>query len=315
MQIEKKSAYWHFFMPIIFIILYGSGFVGAKLGLPYAEPLTFLSLRFMGTALLLYLIVLFLRAPWPRRLPEIGHIMIAGFLMQGVFSVGVFTAIYLGISPATSALIIALQPILVALGAAPILGEKIRLQQWSGLLLGLLGVFLVVSHKLTFSHTHIVGLAMSFLGLFGLTAGNLYQKRFCSQMNIFSGGMIQSITAGIAVSIGALLFESMQVTWTNQFVFALTWMSIVVSIGALSVLYLLIRHGEVSQVASLFYLVPVSTAIIAFFIYHEMIDLFGIIGICVTAFGIILVQKHINLSLNISLSSFFYKQRKVRKGG
>lgn len=291
MEIEKKSAYWHFFMPIIFVILYGSGFVGAKLGLPYTGPLTFLLLRFICATALLCLIALFLRAPWPRRLQEIGHIMIAGLLMQGVFSVGVFEAINLGISPATSALIIALQPILVALCSAPILGIKIRLPQWIGLILGLLGVLLVVSHKLTFSHTHIIGLAMSFLGLFGLTAGNLYQKRFCSHMNIFSGGMIQSLTAGIAVTVGAFLFESMQVSWTNQFIFALVWMSVVVSTGALSVLYLLLRHGEVAQVASLFYLVPVSTAIIAFFIYNEAIDMLGLVGIFITALGIILVQK------------------------
>lgn len=299
MEIIKKSTYWHFFMPIIFVILYGSGFVGAKLGLPYAGPLTFLSLRFLCATVLLYLMTLFLHAPWPQKLREIGHIIIAGFLMQGVFSVGVFEAINLGISPATSALIIALQPILVALGAAPILGTKIRLPQWFGFLLGLLGVLLVVSHKLTFSHTHMVGLAMSFLGLFGLTAGNLYQKRFCSHMNIFSGGMIQSLTAGIAVFVGAFLFESMHVTWTNQFIFALTWMSVVVSIGALSVLYLLLRHGEVAQVASLFYLVPVSTAIIAFFIYNEAIDILGIVGIFITALGIILVQKRGSLQTGI----------------
>lgn len=291
MKIEKKSAYWHFFMPIIFVILYGSGFVGVKLGLPYTEPLTFLSLRFICSTALLYLMTICLRAPWPRKPQEIVHIMVAGLLMQGVFSVGVFEAIQLGISPATSALIIALQPILVALGAAPVLGTKIRLPQWCGLLLGLLGVLLVVSHKLTFSHTHMMGLAMSFVGLLGLTAGNLYQKRFCSHMNILSGGMIQSVTTAIVVSVAAFLFESMQVSWTPQFIFALAWMSVVVSIGALSILYLLLRHGEMAQVASLFYLVPVSTAIIAFFVYHEVIDMLGIAGIFTTALGIILVQR------------------------
>jgi drug/metabolite transporter (DMT)-like permease len=286
-----KSPYWHFIMPLIFVTLYGSGFVGAKLGLPYAGPLTFLVLRFICTTILLSVIALFLRAPWPLQRSEIGHIMVAGLLMQGVFSVGIFVAINLGISPATSALIIALQPILVALGAGPVLGEKILLRQWCGFLLGLIGVMLVVSHKLTFNHTHLIGLAMCFLGLFGLTAGNLYQKRFCSHMNIFTGGIIQSFTACIAVCVCAVLFESIQVAWTNQFIFALAWMSVIVSIGALSVLYLLIRHGEVSQVASLFYLVPVSTAIIAFFVYNETIDLFGIIGIFITAIGITLVQK------------------------
>ncbi|MBA2652132.1 MAG: DMT family transporter [Tatlockia sp.] len=288
---ETQSARWHFFMPLVFISLYGSGFVGAKLGLPYAQPLTFLVLRFACTALLLLLMVFLWHSPWPRKLNELAHIMVAGLLMLGVFSAGVFVAINCGISPSISALIIALQPILVGLGAGPILGEKIRVQQWAGLLLGLLGVFLVVSHKLTFSHMDMVGLAMNFLGLLGLTAGNLYQKRFCADMNIFSGGLIQSLTAGVAVFIAALIFESMQIVWNGQFIFALAWMSIVVSFGALSVLYLLIRHGEATRVASLFYLVPVSTSLFAYFVYNETIDKFTIGGIIIIALGIMLVQK------------------------
>jgi len=296
---EKKSARWHVLMPLIFVTLYGSGFVGAKLGLPYAAPCTFLALRFFCTTLVLLSITLLLKSPWPRHLTEILHIMVAGLLMLGLFSVGVFVAINLGISPAISALIIALQPILVALGARSMLGEKIVFRQWCGFVLGLLGVLLVVSHQLTFSHGHLLGLTMCFLGLFGLTAGNLYQKRFCSHMNIFSGGMIQSFIAGIAMLAAALLFESMQITWTAQFVFALAWMSLVVSIGALSVLYLLIRHGEAAQVASIFYLVPVSTTIIAFVVYGATIDLFASIGMLVTAVGIILVQQRKSSSSKI----------------
>lgn len=154
-------------------------------------------LRFIIATLLLGLIAWLIRASWPRGINEIKHIVIAGFLMQGVFSVGVFVAIYLGISPAISALIIALQPILVALIAASMLGEKVRLIQWYGLLLGLLGVVLVIYHKLSFSHAHMLGLAMSFLGLFGLTAGSLYQKQFCAHMNVFSGGIIQKQNNGV----------------------------------------------------------------------------------------------------------------------
>ncbi|KTD30428.1 DMT family transporter [Legionella maceachernii] len=288
---ETQLTRWHFFMPLIFITLYGSGFVGAKLGLPYSEPLTFLTWRFACTTVLLFFIALLLRVPWPRSLEEVAHIMVAGLLMLGVFSTGVFVAIYLGISPAISALIIALQPILVALGAAFILKERIQLQQSIGFLLGFLGVFLVISHQLTLNHANVVGIAMSFLGLFGLAAGNLYQKRFCAHMNLLSGGLLQSLAAGISTLIGAILFESMQIDWTNQFIFALGWMSVVVSIGALSILYLLIRHGAILKVASLFYLVPVSTAVIAFFVYKEAIDGFGLVGIVVIAFGIMLVQK------------------------
>jgi drug/metabolite transporter (DMT)-like permease len=289
----SKSARWHLVMPIIFVILYGSGFVGAKLGLPYAEPLTFLVWRFVITTILLTLIAIFLGSPWPRKISEIMHLMVAGLLILATFSAGVFVAIYLGISPGVSALIIALQPILVALGVGPILGEKIFLRQWCGLVLGLIGVALVVSHKLTFDHAHVLGFFMAILGLLGLTAGNLYQKRFCSQMNIFTGSVIQSFSAGIAVLLGALIFESMKVEWTDQFVFALGWMSIVVSIGALSILYLLIRHGEANQVASIFYLVPVSTTLISFFIYFEPIDLMVILGISVIAIGILLTRKKV----------------------
>jgi drug/metabolite transporter (DMT)-like permease len=298
---ENQSARWQYLMPLIFVTLYGSGFVGAKLGLPYSEPLTFLMWRFACTTILLLFIALLLGVPWPRKLNEIGHIMVAGLLMLGVFSTGVFVAIYLGISPAISALIIALQPILVALGAGPVLKEKIQLQQWIGFILGLFGVFLVISHKLTMNHADVLGIGMCFLGLFGLTAGNLYQKRFCAHMNIFSGGLLQSLASGIAVFIAALTFETMQVNWTNQFVFALAWMSIVVSIGALSLLYLLIRHGAVIQVASLFYLVPVSTAVIAYFVYNEAIDGVAMLGILIIALGIMLVQKRRFLPVKVSV--------------
>lgn len=287
---ENSALVKPLLMPLAFVTLYGSGFIGAKLGLPYSEPLTFLACRFAITSFLLTLIAFFFRACWPKKMSEIGHLMIAGLLILGLFSVGVFVAIDLGLSPAVCALIIALQPILVALGAGAFLGEKITLRQWIGLLSGLMGVALVVSHKLTFNNAHLFGLGMSVLGLIGLTLGNLYQKRFCATMNIFSGGAVQSLTAGVAVLIGAYIFESMQITWTGQFIFALAWMSIVVSIGALSILYSLIRQGNASEVASLFYLIPVSTAVASFFIYHEIIDWVGILGVLIIALGIILAQ-------------------------
>jgi len=290
----------HVLIPLLFVTLYGSGFVGAKLGLPYAQPLTFLTWRFAFVCAVLTVIAILFRSPWPKKILQIFHMMIAGLLLLGTFSIGVFVAINLGISPAVSALIIALQPILVAIGAGPILGEKVVFRQWLGLFLGLIGVGLVVSQKLTLNHAHFVGILMAIVGLIGLTAGNLYQKRFCSNMNILTGGIIQSFAAGVAALIGALIFESMKVVWSGQFIFALGWMSLVVSIGALSLLYVLIRQGEISQVASIFYLVPVSTAIISFFLYGETIDSFGIIGIVITGCGIILVGKNKSNSHQIS---------------
>lgn len=291
LSIFNKFLPKHIILPLIFVTLYGSGFVGAKLGLPYAPPLTFLMWRFAFSSILLTLIAILLRSPWPQEIKNISHIMVAGLLMQATFSAGVFVAIYLGVSPAVSALIIALQPILVALGAGPILRETVFLRQWLGLLLGLVGVALVVSHNITFSYTHIEGIMMAILGLLGLTIGNLYQKRFCSNMNIFTGGVIQSIAAFSSVFVAALVFESMAITWSGQFLFALTWMTAGVSVGAVSLLYVLIRQGEVSQVASIFYLVPVSTAVLSFALYHQTIDLIGILGMVITATGIIFVNK------------------------
>ena len=287
----NKLISWHIMLPLLFVTLYGSGFVGAKLGLPYAEPLTFLVWRFAFSSLLSALIAMGLGSPWPRKIKEIGHIMMAGLLLQGTFSAGVFVAIYLGVLPAVSALIIALQPILVALGASLVLDEVVFLRQWLGLLLGLVGVALVVSHNISFNQAHMLGILMAVVGLLGLSMGNLYQKRFCANMNVFTGGVIQSIAAFSAVLVGAVSFESMTIQWTGQFLFALTWMTVVVSLGAVSLLYVLIRHGEVSQVASIFYLVPVSTAILAFLIDHQTIDYFGMLGMMITALGIVLVNK------------------------
>lgn len=290
-DMEIKSNRWHLVMPLVFVTLYGSGFVGAKLGLPYAAPLPFLAWRFLIAAILLMFIAFFVNAAWPKKISEVLHMSMAGLLTIATFSAGTFMTIYLGVSPAISALIIALQPILVALGAGPILGEKITLRKWCGLFLGLMGVVLVVYHKVTFSHAHVIGVFTSVIGLLGLTAGNLYQKRFCSKMNIFTGGAIQALAAGIAMLVLGLIFESMHVEWTGQFIFALTWMTVVVSIGALSILYLLIRHQEASQVASIFYLVPVSTTILSFLLFKENIDLFAVMGIVITAFGVILANK------------------------
>jgi drug/metabolite transporter (DMT)-like permease len=289
---DKKSVGWHLIMPLMFVTLYGSGFVGAKLGLPYAEPFIFLAWRFFIASILLCTIAVMFKASWPRNLTEFMHLSVAGLLMVATFSAGTFETVYLGISPAISALIIALQPILVALGANQILGEKITSIKWCGFLLGLVGVALIVGSNVKFNYQHIWGIITSIIALLGLTVGNLYQKRFCSKMNIFTGSTVQTFSSGCAMLVMALLFESMHVNWTGQFIFALSWMTIVVSIGALSILYLLIKHQEANQVASFFYLVPVSTAIISFFIYGETINHVGVLGMIITTAGIVFVNHN-----------------------
>ncbi|MXR37237.1 DMT family transporter [Craterilacuibacter sinensis] len=294
-QPESVSPVSHLLLPLMFVVLYGSGFVGAKYGLPYCPPLTFLVLRFTIAAALIVVLAMLVRAPWPKSLREILHIAVAGALTVGAFSAGVFVAISVGLSPAISALIIALQPILVAVFARRVLGEYLSWQQWIGLGMGLIGVAFVVWHKIDFSAFQLFGVGMSIIGLFGVTLGNLYQKRFCASMSIFPGGAIQSATSAVLLLPFAVIFERIEVVWHPEFVIALTYMSAGVSIGALSLLYIMIRRGDVSRVASVFYLVPVSAAVASYLLYGEIFDIQVITGVSVVAIGVYFVNSSSNI--------------------
>jgi len=274
-----------------FVALHGAGFVGARLGLPHAEPFAFLALRFALAAGILAAIALAIGQPWPqgRRqvLPTIG----AGLLTVGVFSAGVFYSIAGGLPPALSALIIALHPILIAVLAPALLGERVSARQWSGLLLGLLGVFLVLRHGLEDQPALGLPVLYSFIGLIGLSAGNLYQKARCAEMPLFAGSAHQCAVCAAACALGAVACESGDVRWTGEFIVALGWMAIVVSVGAVSILYVLLRHGEVSRVAGLFYLVPVSAALSAYALFGQEIAATQWLGIAIAGTGVALATR------------------------
>ena len=228
--------------------------------------------------------------PWPGTLPRRRHVSAAGLLTVATFSAGVFESINFGISPALSALINALQPLLVAVLARRVVRENVSARQWVGLALGLIGVIFVLGHKIHFDSTHTVGVAMSIIGLMGVTAGNLYQKRFCAGMNVVTGGAIQSGASALAMLLLVSMFETPTIRWTPPFIAALAYMVVGVSIGALSLLYLMIRRGDVSRVASMFYLVPVSAAAASFFIFGERFDATVVTGVCIVALGVLLVN-------------------------
>lgn len=268
-------------LPLLFIVLSGSGFVSTRLGLSHAEPFVFLGLRFALAAAILAGIAIAVRAPWPRDLRETTHIGIAGLLGIGLFSSGVCYSIALGVPPAVSALIIALHPILVALGAGPLLGERVTPRQWLGLLLGLAGVYLVLRGRLQVDPAYLDAALLSVLGLLGMSAGNLYQKKRCPGMHPLTGSTLPMLA-------GAALFETGQVTWNGEFVVALLWMAIPVSVGAVTLLGLLIQRGEVSRVASIFYLMPVSAAITAYLLFGQTIEATAFGGIALAAAGVLL---------------------------
>lgn len=277
-------------LALLFILLYGSGFVGAKLGLPYAEPLTFLALRFAITTALLLLAALLLRSPWPGTAAELLHIAVAGLLLVATFSVGVFVSLELGISPAVCALIIAGQPALVAVLGRPLLGQRVGGRQWLGIAIGFVGVSMVVWKGVPAESDYPAAVLLAVVGLLGLTLGNLYQKRFCGSMPILTGGLIQSGISAAAVAWLALALDEGTVRWSAELLIALSWMSIAVSIGALSILYLLIRSGETTRVASVFYLVPVSTALIAYTVLGSTLSLREAAGMMVAVAGVYLIN-------------------------
>lgn len=276
--------------PALFVLLWSTGFIGARLALPHSGPLTFLSLRYVLAAGLLVLVSLVSRAPWPRRPTEAAHFAVAGLLVHGVYLGGVFLGISFGVEAGLSALIVGLQPILTAVLAGVLLGERVTRRQWLGLGLGLCGVTLVLAGKLGESSGSLLGIAACAAALIGITIGTLYQKRFCANMDLRTGSVVQFVAAGLATAPLAWWLEDMQIEWTGEFVFALFWAVFVLSLGAVSLLYLLIRRGAASEVASLFFLVPPCTALIAWPLFSETLGRLALAGMAVTAIGVALAS-------------------------
>ncbi|HEX6958424.1 MAG TPA: DMT family transporter [Ferrovibrio sp.] len=280
-------------MPGLFVLLWSTGFIGAKLGLPYAEPMTFLVLRFAVVTILLAAFAALSRAPWPRSLAEAGHIALAGLLLQAVYLGGVFASIFHGVPAGVSALIVGIQPLLVAAGAGPLLGERVTARQWLGLVLGLVGVVLVVWTKLGSGVGTPWGYALSVIALIGITLGTLYQKKFCPAIDLRSGTAIQFAASAVFLAPFALLFEARRIVWSGEFVFALGWLCIVLSLGAISLLFVLIRRGAAAKVSSLFFLVPPCTALVAFFLFGEALNLLALLGMAATMAGVALVNLNL----------------------
>ena len=277
--------------PGLFVLLWSTGFIGAKLGLPYAEPLTFLLIRFACVIGLLGLLALVLRRPWPHRPTQWLHIAVAGALLHGGYLSGVFLAIHTGMAAGVVALIVGIQPLLTAFLSASMVGERVSGRQWMGLVLGFGGVTLVVWDKLGFGGLSGAGFAFSTLALVSITLGTLYQKRYCAELDLWSGSVIQFVAATLVLLPFALAFETMRVAWSGQFVFALGWLIFVLSLGAISLLHLLIRRGAATRVSALFYLVPPTTALLAFLIFGEKLGLPAVAGMAIAAAGVAIAVR------------------------
>jgi drug/metabolite transporter (DMT)-like permease len=276
--------------PILFVLLWSTGFIGARFGLPYIEPLTFLAVRMVLVVLAMLLIALAARARWPRG-SEIGHSLAAGSLVHALYLGGVFVAISQGVPAGISALIPGLQPILTSTLANRFMGERVSPLQWGGLALGLIGVVLVLHDRRMVAEGSALGWVASFGSLIGITLGTLYQKRFCGGIDWRTGNTVQYIGACVLFSLGAFTFETRVIHWTGELIFAFAWLVFVLSIAAVALMYWLIRRSAATGFASLFYLVPAVTALFAYFLFGERLDALSVFGMALCAAGVVLANR------------------------
>lgn len=278
-------------LPPLFIAMWSSGYVVGKLAVPYAGPFTLLAMRFGLASLVLLIVALAARAPWPASRRQFGHLVVVGLLIQALQFSGLYTALKLGVSAGESALIVGTMPVLTALGAACMFGERLGAKQWLGMAGGVAGVVLVVWHKLGTGSATGGAYAAAVVALAGVTLGTLYQKKFCAGMDLRTGGFVQLAVATLVALPVALFGEGFDVRWTPQMVFASGWLAVVNSIGATSLLFLMMRKGEASKVASLFYLIPGVTALMAFGVLGETLTAMTLAGFLATAGAVYLCTR------------------------
>ena len=284
-------AGWLSPVPVFFVFLWSTGFIAAKYGLPYAPPLSFLILRCLGAVLFLLPMVLVSAAPWPRG--RVKHVAVAGLLLQAGYLGGVWSAIKLGMPAGLSALIVGMQPILTAC-AAPLVGERVSRRQWLGLLLGLAGVALVVAAKVRLNGLAPAAIGLCLLALLSITAGTLYQKRFCPRFDLRTGTLIQFAATALLLLPLAVVLEGFSpaltnIHWTPQFTGALLWSILALSIGAIFLLFRLISRNDATKVTSLLYLTPPTTAVMAWLMFGEALSALGLLGMAVAVAGVAFV--------------------------
>ena len=279
-------------IPLLFVALWSTGFIGAKFGLPAAEPFTFLGVRMLAALAILLALVPFFRLDWPSRARDYLHIAVVGILIHGIYLGGVFSAIYRGVDSGLSAVIVGLQPLVTVLLATLWLGERMGLLKILGLLTGFVGITLVIAERgIGIDGIDAVGFSLCLASLLAISVGTVYQKHFCATFDLLPGVLVQYVAAGIFYWILAFLLEQRDIYWTPRFLFALGWLVLVLSLGAVFLLMWLIRNGEAGRVASLFYLVPPFVAVEAWMLFDERLSLLSIGGIALCVLGVALVMR------------------------
>ncbi|GLR84679.1 DMT family transporter [Bradyrhizobium iriomotense] len=276
--------------PVLFVVLWSTGFIATKSVVNNADPLTYLAIRMAIVVGLMAIIVAIARPKWPDG-TGIAHSAVAGILVHGFYLGGTAIAIAHSIPAGLSALIPGLQPILTSTIANRWLGERVTPLQWGGLLLGLGGVVLIL-HNRPMTGEAGLGWLASVVSLISITLGTLYQRRYCNHIDWRAGNLVQYVAVTLFFAVGAFAFEDRVVHWTREFVLGLAWLAVVLSIGSIGLLYWLIRHSAATAVASLFYLVPAVTALMAYLLFGERLDAVAVAGMAICAAAVFLVNRH-----------------------
>lgn len=276
------------FAPLLFVLLWSTGFVGAKYGLPFADPFIFLATRVLIAALLLFVIAAVLKNPIFIGSSAITRSAVIGFFLHACYLGGVFYSISQGLPAGVAAVVTSLQPVLVSLLAVKVLGEKLRAKQLIGLLLGLSGVVLVLGPSFE-AQIPIAGVIAIVVALIGSTTATLLQKKIGTGIPLIAGTGFQYLASGAVLLCIAIVSGETHIEWSGKFIAAFIWLIAVLSVGAILLLLWLLNTGSAASVSSLFYLVPPATAIEAFFLFGEKVNTQGFLGIGVTALGVWLV--------------------------
>jgi drug/metabolite transporter (DMT)-like permease len=279
------------FAPTLFVLLWSTGFVGAKYGLPYADPFIFLAIRILIASILLFALAKAMKMPVCIGRGAIARSGLIGFFLHACYLGGVFYSIAQGLPAGVAAVVTSLQPVLVSVFAVKVLGEQLRLRQVIGLLIGLIGVILVLGPSID-AQIPAPAIIAILTALIGSTSATLLQKKMGSDIPLLSGTAYQYLFSGCILGIIALATQETTINWTLRFTVAFIWLILVLSVGAILLLLWLLNSGSAAKVSSLFYLVPPATAIEAFFLFGEKVNTQGFLGIGITALGVWLVMRN-----------------------
>jgi len=283
------------YAPALFVFLWSTGFVGAKFIVPYAEPFTFLTIRYFLASAILFIIAAMFRQPLKLNREQFKASFAVGLLLHVIYIGGVFYAVSLGVSAGISAVIVSIQPVLVSLLAVPLLGERLRWVQVVGLFLGVAGIALLLLPKVFqgdyTATTSLTGIFICVIALLGTSGGYLVQKKLGGEIPFLSGTGAQYAVSAIAFAILSFSTEDQIIQWVPQFFFGLTWIVLMLSIASIVLLYGMLRTGSASKVSSLYYLVPPTAAVQAYFLFDEVIAPIGIIGMALAGLGVVLVMR------------------------